>query len=149
VSGAKPPRLQYAALPWRRRHGLEILLISSRETRRWIIPKGWPMTGLTGPAVAAREAFEEAGVTGMVGRAALGHFHYVKRRKDGGRVLCRVAVFALKVERQAPRWPEQRQRHARWCLAAFAAGAVDEPELKRIIRKFAQARQARPRRASR
>ena len=58
----REPRAQFAALPWRRRAdaGIEVLLITSRETRRWVIPKGWPIKGKSSAKSAAREAFEEA-----------------------------------------------------------------------------------------
>jgi 8-oxo-dGTP pyrophosphatase MutT (NUDIX family) len=131
------PRVQYAALPWRRAEGVEILLVSSRQTRRWIIPKGWPVAGLEPHAVAAREAFEEAGVTGEIDPSALGHFHYLKRRKDGTAQNCLVQVFALEVERQAETWPERSERTTQWFKADAAAEAVEESELKGLIRDFA------------
>src|ERR1700761_2252507 len=75
---------QYAALPWRHRHGeeLEILLATSRETRRWVIPKGWPMKNRKPHAAAAQEAFEEAGVSGRVMKRSIGRYNYVKRLKN-------------------------------------------------------------------
>jgi 8-oxo-dGTP pyrophosphatase MutT (NUDIX family) len=136
------PRLQYAALPWRSAAGLEILLVSSRDTKRWIIPKGWPIEGLSAHAAAAREAFEEAGVTGEVEPAAVGHFHYLKRQKDGTARTCLVQVYALKVEAQETVWPEQAERTTRWFSAAAAAEAVEELELKVLIRGFATERKA-------
>jgi 8-oxo-dGTP pyrophosphatase MutT (NUDIX family) len=85
------PALQYAALPMRRVNGrLEVMLITSRETRRWVVPKGWPMEGLSAAEAAAREAYEEAGVEGTVATSPLGHYHYDKRLKNGGRRRCRV-----------------------------------------------------------
>ena len=76
------PRLQYAALPYRRRGAaIEVLLITSLGTKRWIIPKGWPIEGLKPPDSAAGEAMEEAGVVGVVGRESIGSFLYEKRRK--------------------------------------------------------------------
>jgi 8-oxo-dGTP pyrophosphatase MutT (NUDIX family) len=137
MSKAKEPRQQVAALPWRRTDGLEILLVSSRETKRWVIPKGWPIPGLSPHAAAALEAFEEAGIRGDVDASALGHFNYIKRRKDGTGKMCCVDVFALKVETQAQNWPEKDERTTRWFSQAAAAEAVEEPELKALIRKFA------------
>ena len=73
---------QVAALCWRRRKGtVEVLLVTSRETRRWVIPKGWPMDGLADYNAARREAFEEAGVEGHMRREPLGTFFYEKRGK--------------------------------------------------------------------
>jgi 8-oxo-dGTP pyrophosphatase MutT (NUDIX family) len=136
MTSAQGPRLQYAALPWRRAGSLEILLVSSRETKRWVIPKGWPIPGLSPHDAAAREAFEEAGVKGRTEAIALGHYHYVKRRRRGTDQLCRVEVFALNVESQAADWPEKDERTRRWFLATAAADAVEEIELKALIRGF-------------
>lgn len=139
MSGAKAARLQYAALPWRSIDGVEILLVTSRRTRRWVIPKGWPIAGLSPHEAAAQEAFEEAGVQGSVDASAAGHFHYVKRRKGRLPRMCRVEVFALKVESEAAVWPEKSERSRRWFSATAAADAVDEPELKALIQRFASA----------
>ncbi len=75
--------MQYAALPYRVRDGLELLLITSRETGRWVIPKGWPMKGKTAHAAAAREALEEAGLKGKIGKQSLGDYSYGKRLSNG------------------------------------------------------------------
>jgi len=130
---------QYAALPWRHAEAIEILLVTSRETRRWVIPKGWPIAGLAPDASAAQEAFEEAGVQGTVESSAIGVFHYVKRRKGRTARMCRVEVFALKVESEAQTWPELAERSRRWFTAEEAAAAVDEPELKALILSFGAA----------
>jgi 8-oxo-dGTP pyrophosphatase MutT (NUDIX family) len=58
--------------------GLEILIVTTRQSRRWIVPKGWPIKRLTPSKSAAREAFEEAGVRGKVGARAIGNFTYIK-----------------------------------------------------------------------
>ncbi len=130
-------RQQYAALPYRLgAEGLQILLVTSRETQRWVIPKGWPMRGKKPPAAAAREAFEEAGVTGKVGRAAIGAYRYVKLLKNGAPLVCQVDVFPLLVERRRKRWPEQQQRTGHWFKAGEAAESVREPELQALIARF-------------
>ncbi|WP_334164928.1 NUDIX hydrolase [Phenylobacterium sp.] len=135
----REPRAQYAALPWRRRAdgSVEVLLITSRETRRWVIPKGWPIKGLKSPKSAAREAFEEAGVTGEVAKKKLGAYHYDKRLASGRTQHVRVTVYALRVEAEAETWPEQGQREKLWTSAADAAPLVDEPELQALIAAFA------------
>ena len=133
-------RLQYGALPFRMSNGhrTEFMLVTSRETRRWIIPKGWPHRG-QGPArSAAREAFEEAGVIGSIRRRPLGSFSYRKRLKKGGVVECEVRVFALKVKRQSRQWPEKAQRHVKWLSARAAAKAVREPVLRNMILRLAR-----------
>src|SRR5205085_5647367 len=92
----REPRGQSAALPWRRtgKGDLEVLLITSRETRRWVIPKGWPIKGKSSAKSAAREAFEEAGVTGKVKKSPVGTYAYDKRLKNGRLQRVRVTVFA-------------------------------------------------------
>jgi len=131
--------VQYAALPYRLRDGLELLLISSRETGRWVLPKGWPMKGKKAHAAAAREALEEAGVKGKIGKSAVGTYSYGKRLANGAVVDCTVEVYPLAVERQLERWPEMNQRTCRWFSPSEAAGEVAEPELGALIKVFAAA----------
>ena len=117
-SAAEAGRLQYAALPWRVADGaLEIMLVSSRETKRWIIPKGWPMSGRSGATAAAIEAMEEAGLLGIIAEEPFGHFTYSKRFSRGEE-LCKVEVFPLRVARQRENWPEKHERETQW----FAVG---------------------------
>jgi 8-oxo-dGTP pyrophosphatase MutT (NUDIX family) len=133
-------RLQYGALPYRKsnRHRAEFMLVTSRETRRWIIPKGWPKKGKSPHRSAAREAFEEAGVLGAVGRQPVGSFSYEKRLKNGGSVECEVRVFPLEVKRQRNEWPEKQERQVKWLSASKAAAKVKNPLLSKIIRRVAR-----------
>ncbi len=125
---------QYAALPWRHSGAsLEVLLISSRDTGRWVIPKGWPIKGLSPAESAAREAFEEAGLGGQISRKPIGSFTYDKRLGDGTVQACDVEVFSLEQMIQHTDWPEQGQRTLRWFSVPEAAEAVQEPDLKKII----------------
>lgn len=133
-------RMQYAALCWRDEGELEILLITSRETRRWLIPKGWPMDGRQPWDSAAREALEEAGVEGAVGRAPLGTYIYDKRMAGGVLVPCTVAVYPLKFARQRKHWREKDERDQQWFKIADAIEAVQEQGLKQILRSFAAGR---------
>lgn len=137
ASGKKA--LQYAALPWRRQpDGLvEVLVVTSRETRRWVIPKGWPIKGLGPGPSAAQEAFEEAGVAGRVEDQALGAYRYHKRLRSERTRDVRVDVFALEVWTEAEDWPEKGQREHRWVRPAEAATMVDEPGLQLLIAAFA------------
>jgi 8-oxo-dGTP pyrophosphatase MutT (NUDIX family) len=130
-----PVRLQYGALPHRpsATGGRDILLITSRDTGRWIIPKGWPMRGKEGWEVAAREAFEEAGIEGETQVQAIGIYHYAKRRPAERSLTCRVEVFPFEVVSELKRWPERHQRRRQWFSAAEAAQLVDEDELKSLI----------------
>jgi 8-oxo-dGTP pyrophosphatase MutT (NUDIX family) len=133
------PRRQYAALPWRiLGEGVEILLASSRDTRRWVIPKGWPMKGRKPYMTAAIEAQEEAGLTGKIEKTKIGSFHYQKRLKNGAVILCRVDVFPMQVVRQAKHWPEQGQRVTQWFAYTDAAEEVLETELKALILAFGE-----------
>src|SRR5882762_10018332 len=133
-------RVQYGALPYRKNGGArtEVMLVTSRETHRWIIPKGWPHKGKAPHRSAAREAFEEAGVVGAVSRQSVGSFSYEKRLKRGGVVACEVLVFALEVKRQSKEWPEKRERKVRWLSAKVAAKTVQDRELGKIIRRLAR-----------
>src|SRR5215475_1430640 len=111
ITAAK--RVQYGALPYRltARSRPHFMLVTSRETRRWIIPKGWPKKkGKSPHHSAAREAFEEAGVEGAVARRSVGSFSYEKRLRNGGAVVCDVRVFPLEVRRQNQQWPEKQER---------------------------------------
>jgi 8-oxo-dGTP pyrophosphatase MutT (NUDIX family) len=131
-SGA--PRTQVAALPIRREKTGEIrvLLITSRETKRWIIPKGWPMKGRTNAEAAAQEALEEAGVEGRVQKEPFGKYLYWKRG-EANFELCEVRVYLLEVKRQLETWPEKAQREARWFSVEDAADLVEEPGLTTVI----------------
>src|SRR5882762_2078976 len=118
VASKSVARVQYAALPWRMTNGsLEILLITTLRTQRWIVPKGWPVAALSPRDSAAREALEEAGVVGAVSEKSIGSFRYTKHRKDGESVPCKVEVFALEVAQQRKSWAERGARECRWCAA--------------------------------
>lgn len=129
---------QYGALPYRfaADGALEILLITSRETGRWVVPKGHPIVGLTPSQSAAIEAFEEAGIEGEIGEEAIGAFRYRKRIRFGLPRLVRVGVFPLRVTRELRRWPESHQRRRQWFARAAAASAVEEVALRRMILAF-------------
>jgi 8-oxo-dGTP pyrophosphatase MutT (NUDIX family) len=114
-----------------------VLLVTSRGTKRWIIPKGWPIKGLKPSKAAAREAYEEAGVRGRIAGRAFGHYVYEKRLEDSvTTVPCEVEVFPLLVKRQLKDWPESKQRTVRWFPAAEAAALVGNDQLHNLIRAF-------------
>jgi 8-oxo-dGTP pyrophosphatase MutT (NUDIX family) len=135
----REPRNQFAALPWRRNAAgeVEVLLITSRETRRWVIPKGWPIKGKSSAKSAAREAFEEAGVRGKIDKSAIGAYAYEKRLKNGRLQNVHVTVFALDVAEEAEVYPEAAQRERLWATPAEAARIVGEPELMVLLATFA------------
>jgi 8-oxo-dGTP pyrophosphatase MutT (NUDIX family) len=129
--------VQYAALPYRNAgEAIEILLVTSLGTKRWIIPKGWPMRGRAPHEAAAREALEEAGVVGEVGSDAIGTYSYEKRRKSGATVPCTVEVFPLGVTTQRKRWREKGQRKVRWFPSEEAARTVSDADLGDLIRQW-------------
>ncbi|CAN5710369.1 hypothetical protein BH11PSE6_BH11PSE6_12580 [soil metagenome] len=114
----------------------EVMLITSRDTGRWVIPKGNPIRGLAAHEAAAEEAFEEAGVRGIACPSPIGSFSYRKRRRAGRSRDLVVAVFPIAFVEQVADWPERHQRDTRWFDLARAAAAVDEPELKALIAGF-------------
>lgn len=130
-------RTQFGALCYRLHEGkVQILLITSRGTGRWIIPKGWPMDGETPAGAAATEAFEEAGVEGRLSNAVIGIYSYSKGMGKGDNMPCVVAIFPLKVKRLLKKYPEAGQRKRRWVSVKKAVQMVDEPELGNIIAAF-------------
>ena len=136
--GPDDARTQVAALCWRKGgQGIEVLLVTSRDTGRWVLPKGWPQKGLTAPESARREAWEEAGVRGKIGRTCLGLYDYIKTLEgEGPGIPCVVAVYPMKVKAEARDWPERDQRERVWVTPAEAANRVNEPELQRLLAGF-------------
>jgi 8-oxo-dGTP pyrophosphatase MutT (NUDIX family) len=135
----RPVRMQSAALCYRlkRKQGiLEVLLVTSRDTGRWVIPKGWPMRGKKSFAVAEREAYEEAGVKGKAHHEVLGTYSYQKGMEDGFSVPCKVQVHALEVDSLQEKYPEKGSRKLEWVSCEEAANRVNEPELKALLRAF-------------
>jgi 8-oxo-dGTP pyrophosphatase MutT (NUDIX family) len=114
---------------------VRVALLTSRETRRWVIPKGWPMARRSAMEAARREVREEAGLTGTIINAKpVGHYLYKKRLAPGKLVTCRVAVFLLRVCREFDMWPEREQRVRAWFSPEVAATLVAEKRLAAILR---------------
>jgi 8-oxo-dGTP pyrophosphatase MutT (NUDIX family) len=135
--GAETCRVQVAALPWRKGpDGVEVMLITSRDTGRWILPKGWPEKDERLCEAALREAGEEAGLRGAVCKHEAGRYHYAKLSRAGEEFPCEVIVFPLEVDKVAEKWKERRQRERKWMSAADAAQAVHEPGLGELIAAF-------------
>lgn len=130
---------QIASLCWRLKKGrVQVILLTSRETRRWVIPKGWPMEGLAPDEAAAREAWEEAGVTGRISPDPLGRFVYDKVMRDRSIRSCCVTVYPLRVEEMKSRWPERKERRRKWFAAEEAADLVQEEGLADLFQALAQ-----------
>jgi 8-oxo-dGTP pyrophosphatase MutT (NUDIX family) len=136
---SQPFGQQYAAICYRRnaRNEIEILLVTSRDTGRWIIPKGWPMRGKKPHRTAAIEAWEEAGVIGKARKKVFGHYSYLKGKKDGSLPVS-VAAFLLRVDKLEDAFQEQGQRTREWVSYDEAARRVQEPELKTMLLSIPQ-----------
>ena len=129
---------QVGALVWRpasTRYGFEVLLITSLGTGRWIIPKGWQKRDRTAAESAAEEAWEEAGINGVIGDREIGRFDYDKRERDGTRILT-VRVFELAFTDSSKSYPEKDRRRRIWLDPGKAAGMVQEKDLRWLIRRF-------------
>lgn len=129
---------QSGVLAYRRRgQRLQVLLITSRDTGRWVLPKGHIAPGLTPRQSADKEAYEEAGIEGVVARKPLGHYHYRKSDKKGGR-MCRVELYPMRVERLVRSWPEKAVRVRKWMSVRTAADSVWEEELGDLLLEFGE-----------
>lgn len=126
--------IQCGALCWRENGSdVEILLVTSRETGRWVIPKGWPMDGKSLADSAAGEAWEEAGIRGVIHPTPVGSYRYVKPERE---TELKVIVFSISVEKVSKRFPESKQRTRRWFTPEQAAARVAEPALAALIAAF-------------
>lgn len=130
-------RTQFGALCYRVQKGnIQVLLITSRGSKRWIVPKGWPMDGATPAKTAEREAFEEAGVEGKVTGNCIGIYSYTKDMGADEDLHCMVALFPIKVQKLHAVFPEYKERRRRWFSLKKAAKALGEPELSQIVKSF-------------
>ena len=135
ASGVRP--VQFAALCLRRKAGrAEVLMITSRETGRWLLPKGWRMDDRSEGETGLTEAWEEAGVIGRLSGPALGTYGAQKALETGRPLPCRVEVHPVKVDKLAARYPEKGQRRRKWVPLAKAARLVAEPELAELLRSL-------------
>jgi phosphohistidine phosphatase len=112
-------------------NGLEVLLVTSRRTKRWVPPKGIVERGMSAAESAAKEALEEAGVEGLIDDHPLGTYQYEKWRGT-----CTVEVYAMEVRKELPDWPEASVRTREWMSADEAARRVDEEALKEILKSL-------------
>lgn len=111
------------------------MLVTSRTTRRWVLPKGSIGSGLTAYEAAVVEAYEEAGVGGRIGRTCIGVYGYTKRNEKKHK-RCLVKVFPMRVSSVLPEWPERRQRRRQWVSFCIAGARVQERALKKILFAF-------------
>ncbi len=130
-------RTQFAALCFRTdTEKLRVLLVTSRRTRRWILPKGWPMDGKSPAESAAVEAWEEGGVRGKAYDQCLGVFSYDKDIDDDNPLPVIGLVYPIKVKKIASNFPERKERTRKWVGLKKAAALVNSPDLAAIIRSF-------------
>ncbi|MFN7169155.1 MAG: NUDIX hydrolase [Pannonibacter sp.] len=135
----RPARLQIAALCYRVRDGRnEVLLVSSRSTGRWILPKGWPLLDRQSERTAEVEAFEEAGVIGRAQRKPFARIRSTKGLDSGLRVPTDVLVYLLHAEAEAADYPERGERQLRWLPVDEAARLADEPEVARLLDRMSR-----------
>lgn len=133
-----PTSKQVAALPLRKKRDktLEVLLVSSRDTGRWVIPKGWPSKRMSDSAAAAREAKQEAGVTGKISKRIYGYYRYRKIEKESTRLI-EVAVYVLWVKKEKKQWREKTERQRTWFDVETASRKVREPKLRALLSALA------------
>lgn len=130
-------RVQFAALCYRYKNDkLQVLLITSRQRGRWILPKGWPENGLTPAKAALREAFEEGGVKGTAIDTCVGVYNYSKIRGPMAGMPKVVMVFPVAVDKLVKSYPEANERRRKWFGRKAAAARVDEPQLRKILKSF-------------
>jgi 8-oxo-dGTP pyrophosphatase MutT (NUDIX family) len=131
------PRAQVGALVWRiEKSVLQVLLVNSRDTGRFVIPKGWTETKFSDPEAAANEAYEEAGIQGIIASKPIGRFSYTKIIGPGFALPCVITVFSMEAVTLLSTWPEAHERTRFWMTLDQAAASVDEPELKLLIEDF-------------
>lgn len=135
---------QAGAIPFRHDpEGLRVLLITSRDTGRWVIPKGGVEKGFTAAQAAAQEAYEEAGIKGIISEIPLGIFTYSKRRRSGIGKPTTVEVYALQVEKLLKKWPERGERRLEWMPVSKAVGLVQEPGMALLLRRLEEVEAAK------
>ncbi|WP_026363110.1 NUDIX hydrolase [Methylopila sp. M107] len=130
-------REQFGAVPYRIGSDgrVEVMLVTTRETHRWMVPKGWPIKKLGPLGTAMREAYEEAGVRGE-GGPPIGAFDYLKVMRKGPNQICEVEVYPLLVREELEDWPERAERERRWFLPEEASNAVQEERLQAILMRL-------------
>lgn len=143
---AKKKGEQIAALPmrWDKSGKLEVLMVTSRGTGRWIVPKGWEMDGKSRWKAASIEALEEAGIKGRISQNAIGTYKYEKTLDDGTRLPCIVRVYPMVVEKIKNDWKERKQRSRRWFTPKAAARRVHEKQLAKLIKLLGQKPRKQP-----
>tara|TARA_R110002124_G_scaffold63350_8_gene172957 strand:- start:861 stop:1334 length:474 start_codon:yes stop_codon:yes gene_type:complete len=132
-----PRAIQVAALPWRLLDDApQVMLVTSRRSRRWLLPKGWQIEGKDLAQSALTEAFEEAGVLGTISSQPIGSYRYLKQFDNGHSIPSQALVFGLAVTQELTDWPEIRQRSRAWFSLEDAAAQVQAPGLAQMLRQL-------------
>ncbi|TIP90777.1 MAG: NUDIX hydrolase [Mesorhizobium sp.] len=128
---------QVAAIPFRLSESgdVEVMLVTSISTRRFIVPKGWPMKGKSGRKAATIEAQEEAGVLGKTLKQPAGIYSYWKRLTNRF-VRVDVTVYLLAVTEELANWQEAKRRQRAWLAPEDAAVLIDEPDLSTLLKNL-------------
>jgi len=125
---------QIAALPYIFiKDEIKVCLITTRETKRLVIPKGWPKIGVPSYEMAAIEAKEEAGLIGSIDKKSIGTYNYKKRLHIFARITCEVKIYPLKVDQQLIDFPEKTQRTLHWLTIKEAAEKVSEADFAKLL----------------
>lgn len=133
----KKESLQYAALPYVVEDGRpRVLLVTSRETKRWILPKGKPEKNRLPHEVALREAFEEAGLKGTISSEPFARFLSTKRLASGREIPCAIEVYLMEVTKVLSEWPEMHERERQWATPGEAAMLSSEAGLVSVLLDF-------------
>ncbi len=136
--------VQVGALPWRPHRGkLEFLLVTSRASRHWLIPKGWPMNGKSNREAALQEAYEEAGIRGVGSAAPIGSYRFLKAMHDGTELPCTMSVFGMSEIVELDAWPEMDQRERRWIAQVDAIEMIYDWSLARFMAEVTRERLTR------
>lgn len=132
----QPEQTQIAALCYRTtKKGAKVLLITSRGTGRWILPKGWPLKNTSSWKTAEQEAYEEAGIVGKPGHDPVGSFRSYKDMDSGERLRTEVVVYPVKVSGQKKSYPEAGQRELKWLPIEDAAEQCDDDGLAKFLKQ--------------
>jgi 8-oxo-dGTP pyrophosphatase MutT (NUDIX family) len=128
ANGSEKVSFQSGVLPIA---GDMVVLVTSRSSGHWIIPKGYVEKGMTPAESAAKEAWEEAGITGKVQLDEIGTYHY--RRSSG---IYAVKVFPLEVESLLDQWQEMHVRQRKLVTPAEALELIFHDELRTIVAEY-------------
>ena len=125
---------QAAAMPYRfKGQKLQIMLVQTRSGNKWTIPKGLIDPGFTPQETALQEAYEEAGIKGVLHPDVIGEFSYSKWQG-----ICKVQIFLMKVENELSHWPEKFFRQRKWVDIDQATKMIKYSGMAEMTNKLAR-----------